>query len=189
MPKACDLKRGDIVSINGTAHLVEQIDVSTPTARGGNSLYRMRFRNLATKHKVDATHKGDDALEACHFERRAVQFSYTQGDDYVFMDDEDYNEITFKADAIAYERGFLHEELEGIQALVSDGRVLGLELPPVSVLQVEQCDPSIRGASATARTKPATLSTGLVVQVPEYLESGEMIRVDTKTAKFLGRAN
>jgi len=189
MPKACDVKRGDIVSINGAPHIIEQIDISTPTARGGNSLYRMRFRNLATKHKLDATHKGDDALETCHFERRAIQFSYKQGDNLVFMDDEDYSEISFRADDIEYERGFLHEELEGLQALVSDGRILGLELPPVSILQIEQCDPSIRGASATARTKPATLSTGLVVQVPEYLASGEMIRVDTKTAKFLGRAN
>jgi elongation factor P len=188
MPKACDVRRGDVVAIDGAPHTVEQLTVSTPSARGSASLYRFRFRNLTTRNKVDKTLKGDDVLDACQFEKRAVQFSYASGNALTFMDSEDYSEITLNEDDIAYERQFITEDMEGIQALVSDGRVLGLELPPVAVLEVVECDPSVRGASATARTKPATLSTGLIVQVPEYLARGETIRVDTRTAEFLSRA-
>ena len=188
MPKACDVKRGDVVAIDGTPHTVEQLTISTPSARGSSSLYRFRFRNLATKNKVDKTHKGDDMLDACQFEKREIQFSYASGNAYTFMDAQDFSEITLNEDDIAYERQFITEDMEGIQALVSDGRVLGIELPPVAVLEVVACDPSVRGASATARTKPATLSTGLIVQVPEYLACGEVIRVDTRTAEFLSRA-
>ena len=78
--------------------------------------------------------------------------------------------------------------MEGIQGLISEGRTLGIELPTTVELEIVECDPSVRGASATARTKPATLSTGYVVQVPEYMASGEILKVDTRTGKSLGRA-
>jgi elongation factor P len=188
MPKACDVKRGDIVAINDTPHMVEQLDISTPTARGGNSLYRFRFRNLATKQKLDQTLKGDDMLGTCDFERRDVQFSYINGDQYVFMDLEDYSEHILNKDDLDGAELFIYEDLEGIKVLIGDGKVLGIELPPVAELEVTETDPSMRGASATARTKPATLSTGLVVQVPESLSTGESVRVDTRTGKYLSRA-
>jgi len=188
MPKACDLKRGDIVAIDSVPYTVEDLKISTPSARGASSLYHFRLRNLRTKTKLDKTCKGDDPFSPCNFERRPVQFSYTQGDDVTFMDLKDFSEITFHKDEISNEIPYITEDLEGIFALVSDGKVLGIELPPVAVLNVVQCDPSIRGASATARSKPAILSTGLQVLVPEYLASGEDIRVDTRTGEFLGRA-
>ncbi len=188
MPKACDLKRGSIVDIDGTPHMVEDLTIQTPSARGGASLYKLRFRNLATKHKLDQSCKGDDSFRDTDFERRNVQFSYMQGNDYVFMDLDDYSELTLTPDDLGDAINYVTEDLEGIQALVSAGRVLGLELPATVDLDVEQCDPSIKGASATARTKPATLSTGLVIQVPEYLSPDERVRVDTRTGRFLGRA-
>jgi elongation factor P len=188
MPKACDVKRGDIVAINQAPHVVEQLDISTPSARGSSSLYRFRFRNLATKQKVDQTLKGDDMLGACDFERRDVQFSYVNGDQYVFMDLENYSEHVFNKEDLDGAELYLYEDLEGVRVLVGDGKLLGIELPPVAEIEVTETDPSIRGASATARTKPATLSTGLIVQVPEYLETGEVVRVDTRTGKFLSRA-
>ncbi len=188
MPKACDVKRGDVVAIDGMPHVVEQLSVSTPSARGSASLYRFRFRNLRTKNKVDKALKGDDMLDPCQFEKRPIQFSYANANTSTFMDAENFSEIAFNDDDISYERQFITEDMEGIVALVSDGRVIGIELPAVATLEVVACDPSVRGASATARTKPATLSTGLVVQVPEYLSSGEVIRVDTRTSEFLSRA-
>ena len=188
MPKACDLKKGDIVSINDAPHSLEDLNISTPTARGGASLYRMRFRNLVTRQKIDRTHKGDDDIEAIDFQRRPVQFSYEDGDRYVFSDNEDYSEVTFTKEEIAEQVPYITEDLEGIIALVCEGRSLAIELPPVADLVIEETGPSIKGASATARTKPATLTTGLVVQVPEYMESGEVIRVDTRTGKYLSRA-
>jgi elongation factor P len=188
MPKACDLKRGDIVAIDTVPYAVEDLKISTPSARGASSLYHFRLRNLRTKTKLDRTCKGDDPFSPCHFERRPVQFSYTQSDEVTFMDLKDFSEITFRQDDIKDELPYVTEDLEGIFALVSDGKILGIELPPVAVLKVVQCDPSIRGASATARSKPATLTTGLQVQVPEYLSAGEVIRVDTRSGEFLGRA-
>jgi elongation factor P len=188
MPKACDLKRGDIVAIDNTPYAVEDLKISTPSARGASSLYHFRLRNMANKSKLDKTCKGDEMFSPCDFERKPVQLSYTQGDQVTFMDLNDYSEITFRVDDIKDEMAYITEDLEGICALFSDGRPLGLELPPVAELKVVQCDPSIRGASATARTKPATLSTGLQVQVPEYLSADETIRVDTRTGSFLGRA-
>jgi len=188
MPKACDLKRGDIVAIDTAPYAVEDLKISTPSARGASSLYHFRLRNLSTKTKLDKTCKGDEMFSPCQFERRPIQFSYAQGDDVTFMDLKDFNEITFRANEIKDELPYITEDLEGISALISDGRTLGIELPPVAVLKVVACDPSIRGASATARSKPATLSTGLQVQVPEYLSCDEVIRVDTRTGAFLGRA-
>jgi elongation factor P len=188
MPKACDLKRGSVVAIDGVPHTVEDLKISSPSARGSSSIYHLRFRNLSTKNKKDHSCKGDEMFADCHFERRAVQFSYSQGDVYTFMDLEDYSEIPFNAEDIEYELKYITDDLEGVNALVGDGKVLGLELPPVAELNVIECDPSIKGASATSRTKPATLSTGLIIQVPEYLSSDEVVRVDTKTGAFLGRA-
>ena len=188
MSKVCDLKKGSIVEINGDPHVLEDVNISTPTARGGNSLYRMRFRNIATKHKVDKTCKGDDSFPDGSFERKDVQFSYENQGAYVFMNVEDYSEITLFKDDIAEEIPYITEDLEGIQVLVSDERVLGLELPPTADLEITETGPSMKGASATARNKPATLSTGLIVHVPEYLSNGEIIRIDTRTGKFLSRA-
>lgn len=188
MPKACDLKRGDIVAINQLPHAVEELKISTPSARGASSLYHFRLRNLQTRAKLDQTCKGDDTFQACDFTRRPVQFSYRQNDEVVFMDEKDYSEVVFKENDIEDALQYITDDLAGIQALLCDGKWIGLELPPVAVLKVEQCDPSMRGASATARTKPAILQTGLSVQVPEYLEQGEVIRVDTRTGSFLGRA-
>lgn len=188
MPKACDMKRGSIVAIDGTPHVVEELKISTPSARGSSSLYYFRMRNLGTKAKLDRTCKGDDMFQDCHFEKRSVQYSYVQGDVHTFMDLDDYSELAFNEEDIKDELQYITEDMEGIHALVSDGKSLGIELPPVAELEITECDPSMRGASATARTKPATLTTGLIVQVPEYLSSGEVIRVDTRTASFLGRA-
>lgn len=188
MPKACDMKRNSIVAISGVPHVVEELKISTPSARGSASLYHFRFRNLSTKAKLDKTCKGDEMFADCSFSKKEIQFSYSQGDMYTFMVLDDYSEITFNVDDIRDELQYITEDMEGIQALTSDDKTLGIELPPVAELVIEECDPSMRGASATARTKPAKVSTGLIVQVPEYLAPGETIKVDTRTGAFLGRA-
>lgn len=188
MPKASELKKGSIVEIDGNPHLVEDLQISTPTARGGSSLYRLRFRNLSSKQKLDKTFKGDDMLKPVDVERRDVQFSYEQQGSYTFMDLTDYSEMVMLREDLGDAANYVNEDMEGIQILMCNGRMISVDLPAVAELKVEECSPGIRGASATARTKPATLSTGLVVQVPEYLEPGEMIRVDTRTGKFSSRA-
>jgi len=188
MIRACDLTRSSVVDIDGTPHRVETITVQSPSARGGATLYKVRFRNVVTKNKVDKTFKGDDALKNADLEFREIQYLYKNGDQHTFLDLGDYSQFDLTQSDIEEQVPFLIEDMEGIKALMSDGRIIGIELPDVVEMEIVECEPSIRGATATARTKPATLVTGLTVQVPEYMSQGEIIRVDTRTGAFLSRA-
>ncbi|MBP5321225.1 MAG: elongation factor P [Kiritimatiellae bacterium] len=188
MPKACELKKGSIVGINGLPHVVEDLKVSTPSARGAASIYRFRFRNLITKNKLDAAVKGDEPYADIDLERREIQYLYKEGDLYTFMDVESYDQFQLPKDAIEEQLPYLIEEMEGIFALNSDGKVLAIELPQKVVMTITSCDPVMKGATVTSRSKPATCQTGLVVMVPEYLEAGEEIIVDTATGSYLSRA-
>ena len=105
-----------------------------------------------------------------------------------FMDTGDYSQYTLNADVLEEQMGYITEDLEGMIALLVDGEIVGIEIPQTVVLEITDTAPELKGASATARTKPATLSTGLEIQVPEYLKTGERIRVNTANAKFLSRA-
>lgn len=188
MIKAADLKKSHIIDIDGVPHTVENITQSAPTARGGNTIYRVRFRNVATKTKVDKSYKGGDALEEADFETTEVQYLYKEGNRYTFMDLESYDQFELMEEDIADVMPFLVEDMEGIIALMSDNKVLGIRMPATLEMKIIECPPSMKGASATSRTKPATLSTGLVVQVPEYIAPGDIIKVDTEEKRYLSRA-
>ena len=186
MVQASTLKKGMVIEINGSAHVVETVFTRSPSARGGNTLYKTRTRNLVTGQKADHSFKGDDTFKEPDYEKKAVQYSYMDGDNYVFMD-EDYNQYELNADFIGDDINFLIEDME-CTALLIEGAVKGLTLPDTVNLEVIECDPSMKSASATARTKNAKVSTGFELQVPEYLESGEIIKIDTRTGAFLSRA-
>ena len=115
-------------------------------------------------------------------------FSYVDGEELVFMDNEDYTPYNLNKEAIAEEALFIDENTQGLQVVIVDGSPVGVELPASVDLEIVETDPSIKGASASARTKPATLSTGLIVQVPEHISTGDKIRVNTAEKKFMGRA-
>jgi elongation factor P len=188
MFKASDLKRGDIVKIEGDAHIVETIRVQSPAARGAVTLYKIRFRNLKSKRKIDQALHGNDVLPEADFERRPVQYLYGDASSIIFMDLQDYSQFTLTKDEIEEEWPYLTEGIEGLLSISSEGRILGLELPSFIALTIVDTRPSVKGGSVTARTKPATLSTGLVVQVPEYMSAGEVIRVDTRTGEYASKA-
>ena len=141
-----------------------------------------------TKNKVDHTVRGEEMYQPMDFERRLVQYLFRDRDTCTFMDTENFTQFELLAEDIEEQLAFLVEEIEGIYALLSDGNVLAIELPPSVDLAIVQCDPSMRSASATARQKNATLETGLHILVPEYMEEGEVVRVDTRTGKFMSRA-
>jgi elongation factor P len=182
------LKKGDVVKIDGDPHMVETVKVQTPSARGAVTLYKIRFRNLATKRKVDQSLHGDDMLDEADFERRPVQYLFGDASSITFMDLQDYSQFTLTKEEIEEEWPYLTEGLEGLISISSEGRVLGLEIPTFINLEITETRPSVKGGSVTARTKPATLSTGLVVQVPEYMSTGEIIRVDTRTGEYASKA-
>lgn len=183
-----DLKKGDVVKIDGDPHIVETIKVQTPSARGAVTIYKIRFRNLKTRRKIDQSLHGDDMFEEADFERRPVQFLFGDAAGITFMDLQDYSQFALTKEELEEEWPYLTEGVEGLISISSEGRVLGLEIPTFINLEIVETRPSVKGGSVTARTKPATLSTGLVVQVPEYMAAGEIIRVDTRTGEYVSKA-
>lgn len=188
MPKASDLKRGMVVDVNGEPHVVKNIEVRNPSSRGASTLYKIRFNHLKTKQKRDESLKGEEMLKDVDCERKILQFSYKDDDGFTFMSLEDYEQFTINAEDIEDEQGYLVEGLEGVICIILEGVLVAIELPAAVAMEIIETAPGIKGASATARTKPARLSTGLEVQVPEYIEQNEIIKINTVSGKFMSRA-
>jgi len=185
---AKDLKPGAIVLYNDAPHMIESVSVQSPSARGGNTLYKFRARNLVSKQKADFACKGTDNLEEADFQRREVTLMYSDGDQVHFLDSEDFNQHSIAAESVANEMPYVTENLAGMLALIYNEECIGLKLPATVELKITECDPGVKGNSATSRNKPAKLETGLTIQVPEYLKQDETVKVDTRTGDFLGRA-
>lgn len=188
MPKASDIKKFAAIEHSGKVFLVKEINKLTPSGRAGASLYRMRLYDVTTGAKADESFKADEMINLADFSRRQVSFSYIDGDEYVFMDNEDYTPYNFNKDSIEEELLFITEEVQGLQVLMVNDSPVAIELPSAVELLIVETDPSIKGASASARTKPATLTTGLTVQVPEYIANGDKIKVNTADHKYMSRA-
>ncbi len=188
MPKASELKRGMVVEINNAPYIVKNVESRSPSSRGAQTIYKIRFNNAQTGQKQDESCKADETFKEMDLIRRQVQFLYSDGDMFTFMDVEDYSQHTLNKEELEDDLGYLVDGLEGIQVLLIDDRVLGIELPQAVSLEIKDTAPSLKGATATGRTKPATLVTGLEVQVPEYIETGEVIKINTGTCKFMSRA-
>ncbi len=188
MPKASDLKQNMAIEINGEPYSVKKIEVRNPTSRGASTLYKIRFVHLKTKQKLDESFKGDDFLKEADCERVTVQYSYLDGESYYFMNLESYEQYGLNEDDLDGLVGYLTEGLEGIILLLMEDTPLGIELPASVALEIVETAPGIKGASATSRTKPAKLTTGIEVQVPEYIEQGEVIKINTGTGKFMSKA-
>ncbi|MES9844082.1 MAG: elongation factor P-like protein YeiP [Candidatus Sedimenticola sp. PURPLELP] len=188
MPKASELKRGAVVEINGAPHAVKKLEAKSPSSRGASTLYKVRFTNLETGQKLDESFKGDDFLKEADCMRVQVQYSYLDGDSFIFMNMEDFSQYGLGRDELDEQADYLLEGMEGITALLVEDRIRGIELPQSVSLTIVDTAPGIKGSTATGRTKPATLNTGLEVQVPEYLEPGEEIKINTTTGKFISRA-
>lgn len=177
-----------VVEVNGVPHVVKQIEVRNPSSRGASTLYKIRFNNLKTGQKLDESLKGDDIFKEADYARAKAQFSYIDGDNYVFMNVEDYSQYSLSSEDLEGQIGYLTEGLEGIVALLVDDEVIGIELPGSVVLPIVETAPAIKGATAAGRTKTARLTTGIEIQVPEYLELDELVKVNTETGKFMSRA-
>lgn len=186
--KASELKKGMVVEVNGVPHVVKQVEVRNPSSRGASTLYKVRFNNLKTGQKLDESLKGDDFFKEADYARAKAQFSYVDGDLYVFMNSEDYSQYTLTGEDLEDQIGYLTEGLEGIVALLIDDEVIAIELPSSVVLAIVETAPAIKGATAAGRTKTARLTTGIEIQVPEYLEMDELVKVNTETGKFMSRA-
>ncbi|CAA0098768.1 Elongation factor P-like protein [BD1-7 clade bacterium] len=189
MPKASEIKKNAAIELNGNVYIVRDIERSVPQGRAGGSIYRMRMYDVVSGAKMDESFKDSDMLSLADLVRRAVTLSYIDGDEYVFMDSEDYSSYNINKESIADEIQFINEDTQGLLVVIVDDIPVGVDLPPSVELEITQTDPSIKGGSANARTKPALLSTGLTIQVPEHVSTGDRIRVNVEERKFMGRAD
>lgn len=180
-------KAGSVISINNVPHIVETVEKHTPSARGAATIYKIRCRSLIDQTKTDLSCKGEDNYPEPDFRKAEVQYLYKEGDNYVFMDLESYDQYELNKEAVGDDRFYLVENMEGIKALILEERMVGLNLPDVVEQKLVECDSAIKGQSATNRGKSATTETGLVIQVPEYMSAGEVVKIETATGKFLGR--
>ena len=186
--KANELKKGMVILVDGRNILIKALQVQSPSSRSGSTLYKTRGQDVVSRQKFERSFKGDESVEQVDLERRDVQMLFRDADGCTFMDTENYEQHTVSDEALTEELPYLYDGIEGVRALIADSNVLGIELPATVSLAITECAPGMKAASASARNKPATLATGLIVQVPEYLTPGEVIKVNTDTGEFISRA-
>jgi len=188
MPRASEIKRGFVMEHDGRVWAVRDLSRSTPTARGGGTLFRFKIEAIPGGDRQELTLKGDDMVREADLVRRQSTFSYRDGDEFVFMDDEDFSQYTLNLEAMGETTGFVTDGLAGVYVLLIEGAPVAIQLPQSVELQVTDTAPVMKGATASRSAKPATTETGLEVMVPDYVTPGERIKVNTETAEFMGRA-
>jgi len=186
--KASDIKKGNVVEHNGTVYQVRDIERSSPQGRGGNVKFRFTLYSVPGGVKFDLSQGGDDELREVELTRRASTFSYKDGEAFVFLDAEDYTPYQLDADVVGDAAGYITDGLEGCYVQLIEDAPVAVQLPPSVELEVVETPPELKGGTATKRPKPARLSTGLEIMVPEYIVNGERILVSTTTGEFAGRA-
>lgn len=186
--KASEIKKGNVVEHDGKVWQVRGIERSSPQGRGGNVTFRFTMYSVPGGQKLDLSLRAEDDLRETELTRRAVDYSYKDDSAYVFMDREDYTQYTLDAAAIGDASGYLVEGIEDCYVQLIDGAPVALQLPQNVVLEVVDTAPELKGATATKRPKPARLSTGIEILVPEYISTGEKVYVSTTTGEFGGRA-
>jgi len=186
--KAFDIKRGNVVEHDGKVYQIRDIERSSPQGRGGNVTYRFIMYSVPGAQKLDLSLRSEDELRETELTRRAVTYSYKDGDAFVFMDSEDYTQYTLDANVVGDAAGYVADGIEGCYVQLIDDAPVALQLPPTVTLEVVETAPELKGATATKRPKPAKLATGIEIQVPEYITNGEKILVNTTTGEFSGRA-
>jgi len=186
--KAYEIKRGNVVEHDGRVYQVRDIERSSAQGRSGNVTFRFIMYSVPGAQKLDLSLRSEDELRETELTRRAVTFSYKDGEAFVFMDSEDFTQYTLDADVIGDAAGYIADGIEGCYVQLIDDAPVAIQLPPTVTIEVVETAPELKGATATKRPKPAKLATGIEIQVPEYITNGEKILVNTTTGEFSGRA-
>jgi len=186
MINVTELKRGDVLEIDSDPWQVVDIASQTPSARGASLLVKAKLKNLRSGQSLAKTWRGGEMVAPAEVDERPVQFLYRQGGEFVFMDLASYDQVTLGEEILGDAVGYLVENLE-LEIVLFQERVIAVELPPVVELTVVGTAPAIKGSTAQAQLKRATVETGIEVLVPAYLESGERIRLDTRDGRFVAR--
>ncbi len=184
--KTNDFRKGLKVQIDGDPYLMTEMTFVKPGK--GNALYKCKLRNLLKGTMLDRTYKGGDELEAADVEEISVQYLYKQGDTFVFMQDETYEQYELSAEQVDDAWKYLKDGMK-CSVMLFNGNPITMA-PPIQVeLEVTECEPGAKGDTATSVTKPATVETGAEFTVPGFIKQGNIIKVDTRTGDYVERVN
>ena len=183
--QATRLKKGMLIKMDQDLYRVVDLQHVTPGNLRG--FVRVKLRNIRSMTLSDQKLRSEDSIERATLDEREMQYLYKDGDDYCFMDTTSYDQIHISAEALGDSVSYLKPEMT-IQVEFYGSEPVGIELPQTVDLTVLETVPGIKGATASAQVKPATLETGLVVQVPPFINPGDVVRVNTETGEYLSRA-
>ena len=186
--EAIEIKRKDYFEYENAPYHCLDVEVSKPTARGGQTLVRLKMRNLITRAVFDKTFKAGEKFAEPDLVLAKETYSYADADGFHFMDQETFDTHTLNADILGADRGLLVDNVE-VQIHRYNGQPIGIQFPAIVELTVASTEMGVRGNTASGSvTKPAVLETGLEVQVPLFIKEGEKVKVHTETREFAGRA-
>jgi elongation factor P len=181
-----DVRRGMVVKLDD-GQLYQCLDRDLNTPGNWRAILQLKLRNLKTGSIALQRVRPQDKVEVAYLDKREFTYSYKDGTDYVFMDSETFEQITLSAEIIGDQMKYLKEN-DNVQITMYEGKPMDVEIPATVNLKVVETEPALKGATAAAQYKPATLETGLKVTVPPFIGGGEVVQIDTRTGEYLGRA-
>jgi len=180
-----DFRTGATIELDGSAYQVVEFQHVKPGK--GAAFVRAKLKNVQTGSTVEKTFRGGEKVPKAHLDRREMQYLYNDGEGYVFMDNENYEQTTLSAEQIGEGVKWLLENMN-IAVLLFKEHIIGVDLPNFVELKVVETEPGVKGDTATGATKKATLETGAVVHVPLFVNEGDVLRIDTRTGEYMERA-
>jgi elongation factor P len=184
MYSTTDFRKGLKIEIGGEPFII--VDFQHVKPGKGGAFVRTRLKSLLSGNVIDQTFRSGDRVDKPDLEEREMQFLYQTGEEFHFMDTQTYEQLFLTAEHLGESKDYLKEN-GIIKALFHNKRPIGIEVPMFVELKIVQSDPGIRGDTATGATKPATLESGAVIQVPLFVEEGDVVRIDTRTREYITR--
>jgi len=181
-----DIRKGLRIQIDGVPYHV--VDHQFVKPGKGQAFTRAKIRNLMTGNVVERTWKSGESVEIADVEERKMTYSWAEGETFVFMDTSTGDQIHVEKDKVGDDARWLNEGMD-VGVTLYNGNAIGIDLPSSVVMQIVNSEPGIKGDTASGATKPATLATGAVVNVPLFIKEGEWIKIDTSTGQYLERVN
>ncbi|MEM9073914.1 MAG: elongation factor P [Myxococcota bacterium] len=185
MADTSDIKKGFKILIDKQPFVV--VDSQFVKPGKGQAFFRTKLKNMITGAVIDRTYKSGEKLDKADTEERTMQFLYKEGDDYVFMDSQTYDQMRITGEQLGDNVYYLLDNME-VDVMLFEGRPIGVTPPTFVVLEVTQTDPGFKGDTSGNTTKPATVSSGLVVNVPLFVNTGDKLKIDTRTGEYVERA-
>ncbi len=184
MYESSDLRKGLKIIIDGAPYIITDFQFSKPGK--GQALYRCKLKNMITGYTMDRTYRSGDKFEPANLQESKMQFLYNDASGYHFMDTTTYDQVTLTPDQVGNARNYLKDNME-VTILFFNETPISISLPTFVELEVVKSDPGIKGDTATGATKPATLETGYTLQVPLFIEEGNVLKIDTRTGEYVER--